>query len=121
MLFASAFPLGAAITFLFLHVEVRSDLFKLLTTYRRPFPRRYEIRRHHQKFVVFVCDFRVRDIGVWFEVMKFMVVLGVLTNCFIVGFSSEQLMQFWPSFYTKDPITGDHVIALGSGRLVYPE
>jgi hypothetical protein len=41
-LFASAFPLGAAVTFLFLYVEVRSDLFKLITAYRRPFPRRLE-------------------------------------------------------------------------------
>ena len=39
-LFASAFPLGAVVTFLFLYVEVRSDLFKLLRAYRRPFPRR---------------------------------------------------------------------------------
>lgn len=39
-LFASAFPLGAAVTFIFLYVEVRSDLFKLLNAYRRPLPMR---------------------------------------------------------------------------------
>ena len=39
-LFASAFPLGAAVTFVFLYIEVRSDLFKLLTAYRRPLPMR---------------------------------------------------------------------------------
>ena len=39
-LFASAFPLGAAVTFIFLYIEVRSDLFKLLTAYRRPLPMR---------------------------------------------------------------------------------
>ena len=38
-LFASAFPLGAAVTLLFLYMEVRSDFFKLLHAYRRPQPR----------------------------------------------------------------------------------
>ena len=38
-LFASAFPLGAVVTLLFLYVEVRSDFFKLLHAYRRPQPR----------------------------------------------------------------------------------
>ena len=41
-LFASAFPLGAAVTFVFLYIEVRSDLFKLLNAYRRPLPMRSE-------------------------------------------------------------------------------
>lgn len=39
-LFASAFPLGAAVTFIFLYMEIRSDLFKLIRAYRRPFARR---------------------------------------------------------------------------------
>ena len=38
-LFASAFPLGGAVTFVFLYIEVRSDFFKLLHAYRRPQPR----------------------------------------------------------------------------------
>ena len=38
-LFASAFPLGGAVTLVFLYIEVRSDFFKLLHAYRRPQPR----------------------------------------------------------------------------------
>lgn len=39
-LFASAFPLGGAVTMVFIYVELRSDVFKLLHAYRRPEPLR---------------------------------------------------------------------------------
>lgn len=100
-LFASAFPLGSAVTLLFLYVEIRSDLFKLLHVYRRPMPR------------------RARDIGVWFDVMRVMVFVAILTNCAILGFSSEQLMQWTPSLFSRDLSGGgDQVMAMGSGRYV---
>ena len=40
-LFASAFPLAAAVSILFLFIEGRADLFKLLYVYQRPRVRRY--------------------------------------------------------------------------------
>ena len=40
-LFASAFPLAAAVSILFLFIEGRADLFKLLYMYQRPKVRRY--------------------------------------------------------------------------------
>lgn len=40
-LFASAFPLAAAVSILFLFIEGRADLFKLLYVYQRPKVRRY--------------------------------------------------------------------------------
>ena len=43
--------------------------------------------------IVLPCEVRVRDIGVWFEVMQGMVVVAALTNCLILGFFSEQLVQ----------------------------
>jgi hypothetical protein len=56
---------------------------------------------------------------VWFEVMQGMVLLAVLTNCLILGFSSEQLMQWLPTLYSRDPTTGgDQIMAVGSGRYV---
>ena len=41
-LFASAFPLAAAVSIVFLFIEGRADLFKLLYVYQRPRVRRYE-------------------------------------------------------------------------------
>ena len=53
----------------------------------------------------------------WFEVMQGVVLLAVLTNCLILGFSSEQLMQWLPSLYSRDPSSGgDQIMAIGSGR-----
>ena len=77
-------------------MEARSDLFKLLYAYRRPVPH------------------RTRDIGVWYDVMQVMVFIGILSNCVILGFSSEQLMQWLPSLF--DRTEGDQVMAVGSGR-----
>ena len=48
--------------------------------------------------------------------MKAMVYIGILTNCFILGFSSEQMMQWLPWLFTRDAVDGDQVMALGSGR-----
>ena len=59
---------------------------------------------------------RARDIGVWFDVMRGMVFVGILTNCAILGFSSEQLMQWLPSLFTRSISDGDQLMALGSGR-----
>ena len=50
--------------------------------------------------------------------MKVMVFVAILTNCAILGFSSEQLMQWMPSLFTRDTLDGDQLMALGSGRLV---
>ena len=51
--------------------------------------------------------------------MQGMVLLAVLTNCLILGFSSEQLMQWLPWLYSRDPSSGgDQVMAVGSGRFV---
>ncbi len=86
-------------TVFFLYVEARSDLFKLLYAYRRPIPR------------------RTRDIGVWYNVMQVMVFIGILSNCVILGFTSEQLMQWLPSLF--DRAEGDQVMAVGSGRWVW--
>ena len=63
--------------------------------------------------------FRVHDIGVWFDVMQAMVMVAILTNCFILGFSSEQLMQWLPWLYSRDADSGgDQMMAVGSGRSV---
>lgn len=61
----------------------------------------------------------MHDIGVWFDVMQAMVMVAILTNCFILGFSSEQLMQWLPWLYSRDADSGnDQMMAVGSGRSV---
>ena len=67
---------------------------------------------------IFLFSYRARDIGVWFDVMRGMVFVGILTNCAILGFSSEQLMQWLPSLFTRSTYDGDQLMALGSGRYV---
>ena len=48
--------------------------------------------------------------------MKIMVFTAILTNCFILGFSSEQLMQWMPWLFTRDQVDGDQMLRVGSGR-----
>lgn len=62
--------------------------------------------------------FRCQRIGVWYEVMRVMVFVGILTNCAILGFSSEQLMQWIPSLFSRESEGGDQIMVLGSGRWV---
>jgi len=45
-----------------------------------------------------------------------MVFMAILTNCAILGFASEQLMQWLPSLFARDSSDGDQIMALGSGR-----
>jgi len=98
-LFASAFPLCSVITIGFLFLEVRSDLFRLLFLYRRP------------------SVGRVKDIGVWFQVLMVMMLMSMVTNCFLFGFASEQLASWVPEFY-ETHADGDQFIKLGYGRYV---
>ena len=72
-LFASAFPLSAAISVVCNFVEMKSDLFKLSFLTRRP------------------RSVRVGDIGTWAQVLSAMSWLCLLTNTAIFAFSSEQV------------------------------
>ena len=54
----------------------------------------------------------------WFDVIQVLAFVAILTNCIILGFSSEQLMQWLPWLYSRDTMGGDQVMAVGSGRSV---
>ena len=102
-------------TLLFVYLELRSDLFKLLHAYKRPFPRRYKtVGLVILTFLSFY--YRAKDIGVWFVVMQAMVFVSILTNCAIMGFSSEQMMQWLPWLFDRSKDDGDQTLALGRGR-----
>ncbi|XP_062502727.1 anoctamin-8-like [Corticium candelabrum] len=83
-LFAAAVPLASLISIIFIMVETRSDIWRLLHAYRRP-----RVRR--------ACD-----IGVWFYVMLCMVGLSMLTNSFIAFVSSNQMDYWLPSHKDND-------------------
>lgn len=59
---------------------------------------------------------RTKDIGVWFSVMQAMVFASILTNCAIMSFSSEQMMQWLPWLFERSGEGGDQTPALGRGR-----
>lgn len=82
-LFASAYPLASCVAIFANWVEIRADAFKLARLCRRP-----DIHR-------------AAGIGTWGHLMKSIVWLSALTNCLITGFTSDQLMHYFPSFYAR--------------------
>ena len=57
---------------------------------------------------------RMSNIGAWYNVLYAMMVLSMLTNSLIVGFSSEQLAVWCPWMY--ETIDNDQFIVSGYGR-----
>ena len=80
-LFASAFPLAPLLSLFCNFVEIRSDMFKLLFISRKP-----------------SCERRA-TIGVWYQVQLGLAWASILTNCLIFGFSSEQMVSWFPSLF----------------------
>ena len=70
-IFVSSFPLAPLFAFLNNALEIRLDAKKLLTNYRRPVPQ------------------RVKDIGVWFKILDSIGKFAVITNAFIIAFTSN--------------------------------
>jgi len=68
--FAAAFPLGSAIGAFFIYIEIRSDLFKLEKTSRRPFSR------------------KTHDIGSWMIALNFLTYISIFTNIVMSCFAS---------------------------------
>jgi len=83
-LFASAYPAAAFIVMIHNYFEIRSEIYKLCKNSRRPRP------------------YRCAGIGQWKTLFTGMVWCSALTNCLLVGFTSEQLMQYLPELYIED-------------------
>eukprot|EP00052_Salpingoeca_macrocollata_P021836 m.188162 g.188162 ORF g.188162 m.188162 type:complete len:701 (+) comp21639_c0_seq2:33-2135(+) len=106
-MFASAFPMAAAISVLANSIEMRSDSVKLAIGFRRP------------------RIARVGSMGAWESILRAQVWLAVLTNVFIFGFTSEQMMQYLPEFFERVYLTHGQAVAIaeqtvaeGAGRYV---
>jgi anoctamin-1 len=70
-IFVAAFPLAPFFALLNNILEMRLDAQKLLQFYRRPVTQ------------------RVRDIGVWYRILDSIGKLSVITNAFIIAFTTD--------------------------------
>uniref|UniRef100_A0A915IZ74 Anoctamin n=1 Tax=Romanomermis culicivorax TaxID=13658 RepID=A0A915IZ74_ROMCU len=81
-MFAASFPLAPMIALLISLFDVRFEVKRLLWILRRP--------------VAFIAS----DIGMWFPIMRFVCFCGVISNGFIVAFTSS----FCEDFFETDDV-----------------
>ena len=95
----ATFPLGPLCALLNNLVEIRTDAYKLCTSYQRP------------------PAFQGQDIGSWENVLQGLGAMAVITNAFIVSFSSSWVQNELQSFYISQGLesTDSQILA---GRLL---
>lgn len=76
MMFAASFPLAPLIALLTNMFDIRVDANRLLWTYRRP------------------LSFISQDIGMWKSILQFLNVAGVISNAFLIAFTSRWSEKF---------------------------
>eukprot|EP00980_Cylindrotheca_fusiformis_P024292 scaffold11725_cov116-Cylindrotheca_fusiformis.AAC.1 len=91
-LFASAYPLASLVMFVALMIEIRSDCYKLTYLCQKP------------------AGEEVANIGMWKNLLQFMVWFCCLTNCLLFGFTSDQMMHYMPNFYFRDEAGDTHMV-----------
>ncbi|NXF45062.1 ANO5 protein, partial [Oceanites oceanicus] len=91
-LFVASFPLAPLLALMNNILEIRVDSWKLTTQYRRP------------------VAAKAHSIGVWQEILNGMAILSVVTNAFIVAFTSDmipRLVYYYAYFENEDsPMSG---------------
>ncbi|XP_068116453.1 anoctamin-5 isoform X3 [Hyperolius riggenbachi] len=91
-LFVASFPLAPLLALLNNILEIRVDSWKLTTQFRRPFAA------------------KAHSIGVWEEILNGLAVLSVVTNAFIVAFTSDMIPRMVYTYaYTENeevPMSG---------------
>ncbi|KAH9507800.1 hypothetical protein Btru_052894 [Bulinus truncatus] len=93
MLFACSFPLAPLMAILICLIDIRVDAKRLLWLFRRP--------------VAHISE----DIGMWYNILNFVNFVGVLTNAFIIAFTSSWGAQF--------NITGKLAVVIGFEHIVF--
>ncbi|XP_023221241.1 anoctamin-7-like isoform X1 [Centruroides sculpturatus] len=71
MMFAASCPLAPLVALLFNLLDMRIDAKRLLWWNRRP------------------VAYRDNDIGIWFHIIRFINILGTITNAFLIAFTSN--------------------------------
>uniref|UniRef100_A0A3B5AXA3 Anoctamin n=1 Tax=Stegastes partitus TaxID=144197 RepID=A0A3B5AXA3_9TELE len=82
-IFVAACPLAPLFALINNWVEIRLDAHKFVTEYRRP-----------------VVE-RAQDIGIWFPILQFITHMAVLSNAFLIAFTSSFLPRLYYR-YTRD-------------------
>uniref|UniRef100_A0A3P8U9D4 Anoctamin n=1 Tax=Amphiprion percula TaxID=161767 RepID=A0A3P8U9D4_AMPPE len=82
-IFVAACPLAPLFALINNWVEIRLDAHKFVTEYRRP-----------------VAE-RAQDIGIWFPILQFITHMAVLSNAFLIAFTSSFLPRLYYR-YTRD-------------------
>ena len=98
-LFAAAYPLAPFVALIANLVEMRLDMFKITFITRRP-----------------RC-IPTSNIGMWKTLIRVIVWGSAITNCLIFTFSSMQMVQWLPEYFTVDS-EGEHNLKAGSGWVV---
>ncbi|KPA76487.1 hypothetical protein ABB37_07796 [Leptomonas pyrrhocoris] len=96
LLFAAAYPLASFVALLSNIVEVRSDLFKMCYVVRRPVPR-----------------LGLQENATWCGVMRVFAMAAVITNTFLLAFTSHQMARWFPAYFA----TSSTPIALPLGSM----
>ncbi|GAB1601591.1 hypothetical protein Ahia01_000437500, partial [Argonauta hians] len=76
MLFAASFPLAPLIALITNFIDVRVDAKRLLWVYRRP--------------IAFISQ----DIGMWYPILRFINTVGVISNAFLIAFTSHRTENY---------------------------
>ena len=76
VMFACSFSLGPLIFVIIAMIDMRVDAFRFLLMFQRP------------------VGYRAQDIGAWFNIIRFLNVVGIITNGFIIGFTSRWSVYF---------------------------
>uniref|UniRef100_A0A8B9NTI3 Anoctamin n=1 Tax=Apteryx owenii TaxID=8824 RepID=A0A8B9NTI3_APTOW len=91
-LFVASFPLAPLLALMNNILEIRVDSWKLTTQYRRP------------------VAAKAHSIGVWQEILNGMAILSVVTNAFIVAFTSDMIprLVYYYAYSTNEdsPMSG---------------
>ncbi|XP_050354854.1 anoctamin-1-like isoform X2 [Nymphalis io] len=102
-IFVAAFPLAPLFALINNVLEMRLDAKKFLTCYRRPVPQ------------------RVSDIGVWYRILDSIGKLSIITNGFIIAFTSEFIPRLVYQFtngsmdqYVNHTLTDFKISVLGN-------
>lgn len=82
IMFACSFSLGPLIFIIIAMIDMRVDAFRFLLMFQRP------------------VGYRGQDIGAWFNITRFLNLIGIITNGFIIGFTSR-----WSVYFLSDSLS----------------
>ncbi|KAM9317962.1 anoctamin-7 isoform 2-T2 [Pholidichthys leucotaenia] len=102
-IFVAACPLAPFFALVNNWVEIRLDAQKFVTEYRRP-----------------VAE-RAQDIGIWFPILQFITHAAVLSNAFLIAFTSSFVPRLYYRYTRNDTLSGFINFTLATAPLSYQQ